>query len=236
MEQTSQDTSWKVAELKHPKSQEGPPRNQVEWKGKKWWVGNWSRLGPKPLGGSWRREEVLTPKGISLPVGRSDGTGKEIRRLGGDNLPLTGESPHAWLLFHPVPTWRGSCATSASGADTCSLPTCRGIAETTVSLKGCETKEEEQKSFLMAVWNFDLHICYHLCKFSTCIISKWTMSDPAAGMGPALASVSLWACTSWTGPGQSLICLHSSHSMSRHTTTAVLGPKLSGYALVSFWK
>lgn len=198
-------------------------------------IGIWRshKLGPWEGAGG---EERLPYPGVPSPVGRSAGTGKEIRRLGGDNLPLTGESPHAWLLFHPVPTWRGSCATSASGADTCGLPTCRGIAETTVSLKGCETKEEEQKSFLMAVWNFDLHICYHLCKFSTCRISKWTMSDPAAGMGPALASVSLWACTSWTGPGQSLICLHSSHSMSRHTTTAVLGPKLSGYALVSFWK
>ena len=89
------------------------------------------------------------------------------------------------------------CFGAASGADTAGRNTHRGRAETTAEPRDCTTKEEEQKSLLMATRTIELHLHWWLLKFSACRTSQRTKGAPAAAMGLALAAVGFVGMFLW---------------------------------------
>ena len=66
--------------------------------------------------------------------------------------------------------------------------------------RSCETKENELKPLLTTVQLADLHPCDSFYKLSTCGTSEWSMSDPIAKTGLALAAVNfVGTYTRWMG-------------------------------------
>lgn len=161
----------------------------------------------------WKRGTIAEGQGchctsftghVPLPLGLRRGSPRQCHAP-----PATPQRP---------PTWAGSCAPAALGADPSGMTTLRSGAEIRAEPWGAMHLWKESCDISSRLRKQCLHLHCQRGRSTTSRSSEW-MSAPAAGMGLALQQRAVWGHTCGGRPGLSYP--HNSHRGSRCTTTAV---------------